>query len=249
MVLTPARVNIWIRGLRFEPKTYAPNKFIRKLFGVLNTHTTDNKSAPHFSFGIIPWIYSSLWNLTGKRDVSIKANPGIPPKCYTEPKALNIFVGQPVYPWEQSKDNLGNKGRCQSFHKVSTRLIKCNQCYLTDYRYIIYQPLTQNKNHCQIFMYLKINLVANNINQDKRKTLQIYILLKNWKIGVQEWLEPGSSRVSIGLDSHLLHYNSDKLFYFKLLRMNPTNSLSLAAYMPNNGIGKRASSLMTPAER
>jgi len=98
-------------------------------------------------------------------------------------------------------------------------------------------------------MYLKINLVANNINQDKRKTLQFYILLKNLKIGVQEWLDPGSSRVSIGLDSLFLRYNSDKLFYFKLMRMNPPSSLSLAAYMPNNSSGKRASSLMTPAER
>jgi len=62
-------------------------------------------------------------------------------------------------------------------------------------------------------MYLKINLVANNINQDKRKTLQFYILLKNLKIGVQEWLDPGSSRVSIGLDSLFLRYNSDKLFF------------------------------------
>ena len=69
------------------------------------------------------------------------------------------------------------------------------------------------------------------------------------KIGVQEWLDPGSSRVSIGLDSLFLRYNSDKLFYFKLMRMKPTNHLSLAAYMPNNSSEKTASSLMTPAER
>lgn len=38
----------------FEIKPYAPTKLIRKLLGVMNTRTIDNKAAPQFSFGIIP---------------------------------------------------------------------------------------------------------------------------------------------------------------------------------------------------
>lgn len=60
------------------------------------------------------------------------------PRHYTEPEALNVFVGQPVDPSEKFKDNLGNKGRCQSLQKVWIRLVStimgCDQRCFIDYR-------------------------------------------------------------------------------------------------------------------
>lgn len=88
-------------------------------------------------------------------------------------------------------------------------------------------------------MHLKINLVANNISQHKRKTTNSasFKKLKN--------LNSGVAGLSLGLDSPFFLCISEKLFCLQVTEMVPTRSVTLAPHMLNSSRGQRAPSLMT----